>query len=110
MRVEGKVLRVQQNVGQGGGVDVGEASQAPEKVSRVVVRPEQTAKVGVEDGLGVFPAHGHGQNQQINTNIHVARGPKKQCSDVPAIFSAGTRKAKHAETSLSLSIPIHFVG
>ena len=69
MRVEGKVLRIQQNVGQGGGVDVGEASQAPEKVSRVVVRPEQTAKVGVEDGLGVFPAHGHRQNKQIITNM-----------------------------------------
>lgn len=64
-REEGVLEVVVEQTADGGHVDVGKAREAAGEVGGVVVRPEETPKLTVEDVLGLSPArdtHSHHQD------------------------------------------------
>ena len=57
--VEGMVEGIAKEIGDRGGVDVGQPNEPPGEVTRSTPRPEHAAKSRVENGLHAYPAHVH---------------------------------------------------
>jgi hypothetical protein len=54
-RIEGMINWIVQKVGKRWHVDIGKPKKSPRKICRVVVRPEDTAKLLVENTLNLLP-------------------------------------------------------